>query len=50
MSIMSHEASVDEEPERHKEGSNQQWQSAAPPIDEEQGKNGHEDVDDILDG
>lgn len=49
MPIVSHETSIDEKPEGHKEGSDQQWKSAAPSIDEDQSKDGHENVDDILD-
>jgi hypothetical protein len=50
MAIASHETSICEHPDRHKDGAKDKHWATAPAIHVDEGGNGHEDVDDILDG
>lgn len=45
-----HEACVCEHPCSHKQGAYYEGRATAPAVDEEEGEDGHYDIDDILDG
>lgn len=49
-SVGAHETTDEEEPESHEDGAEEENGTTTPAIDEEDGGDGHEDVEDVLDG
>lgn len=49
-SELAHETTDEEEPKSHEDGADQEDGATTPTIDEENGRDGHEDVEDVLDG
>lgn len=41
---------VGEHPEGHEDGTDEQRRTTTPSVDPEQSRNGHEDIDNVLDG
>lgn len=50
MAVNGHQSSVGVHPGCHEEGTGDEGNAASPAIDEDEGENGHEYVDDVLDG
>ena len=49
-SIATHQTTNEEEPKSHEDGSNQENRAATPTIDEQDSRDGHDNVEDVLDG
>ena len=50
LAVCGEKTSVDPEPGHHEGTANKQWPASSPSVNEDQGKDGHEDVDDVLNG
>lgn len=50
MAVGGHETGVGEHPGGHEGGTDQERPTATPAVNEDERKDGHDDVDDILDG
>ena len=47
--VAGHEACISVHPDGHEGGADEERPAATPSVDEDEGENGHEDVDDVLD-
>jgi hypothetical protein len=50
LAVAGHEACVGVHPDGHEGGADEERPASTPSVDEDEGKDGHEDVDDVLDG
>lgn len=50
LTVGSHKTSVGEHPGHHEDGTDDEHRAATPTVHEEESGNGHQDVDDVLDG
>lgn len=50
VAVSCHEPGVGEHPGHHKDGANNKHRAATPTVHEEKSRNGHQDVDDVLNG